>query len=392
MKVAASRAQTTVGTLMLVAALAYLVHFVPRGWIPHDEGMLAQSAERVLRGDIPHIDYQEPYTGGMSWLYAAVFKISGVDLLHLRWLLFAGALLATCLLYSILRRYLRPIGAALATWVSLAWSFPNWFTALPSWWLLICALVCVWAVIRFVETGRFHLRCCRWSFDWNRDDLQANWSVPSRRSGPVLVVRAYAARRRAQPEDLAARSVDHGCCGDCLRCDYSLASPIRCRRSLSILSSRRVCCPAFYAVPKQTSSFSNERSSQAGNRCGGGSRCAARVFNRAVHRSPSPRGLRGRSHTPPPHATSLCQLANATCRSHDHRYSNARVGAAVTSIRGRISVETSGVTGVGGCHCAPDLIPVELYCVPVHLAVHACLRCHVTDGYLLAAGTRPHSR
>ncbi len=152
MKVAASRIHKAAGVLMVVAALAYLVPFVPRGWIPHDEGMLGQSADRVLQGGIPHIDYEEPYTGGLSWLYAATFRISGADLLNVRWLLLAAASWAACLMHAIFRRFLRPTGAALATWVAIAWSFPNYFAGLPSWWLLLCALACVWAVIRFVET------------------------------------------------------------------------------------------------------------------------------------------------------------------------------------------------------------------------------------------------
>ncbi len=154
MKVASSRFQRVLALLMLAASLAYLVPFVPRGWVPHDEGMLGQSAERVMRGELPHVDYQEPYTGGLSWLYAATFHVSGVDLLHIRWLLFAGAAAATLLTYSILRRFLRPIGAALGTWVALAWSFPNWFSGLPSWWLLMCALTCLWGAIRHIETER----------------------------------------------------------------------------------------------------------------------------------------------------------------------------------------------------------------------------------------------
>src|SRR5580700_5397533 len=48
MKVSASLGHRTLGGLMIVAALAYLLHFVPRGWVPHDEGMLGQSADLVL--------------------------------------------------------------------------------------------------------------------------------------------------------------------------------------------------------------------------------------------------------------------------------------------------------------------------------------------------------
>jgi len=154
MKIAASQAHRTVSALMLVAALAYLVPFVPRGWIPHDEGMLAYSAERVLLGDLPHVDFEESYTGGLSWLYALVFKVAGVDLVNLRWLLFAAAALAVCQIYAILCRYLPPAGAALVTWVALGWSFPNYFAGLPSWWLLVCALTSLWAMIRYGEVGR----------------------------------------------------------------------------------------------------------------------------------------------------------------------------------------------------------------------------------------------
>ncbi len=136
---------------MVAAALVYLTHFVARGWIPHDEGMLAQSAERVLLGQIPHVGYEEPYTGGLSWIYAALFRFTGVELLYVRWLLYIVAVVAMYILYALLRRFLKPLAAAIATWIGLAWSFPNYFAGLPSWWLLLCALGCVWAVLRFID-------------------------------------------------------------------------------------------------------------------------------------------------------------------------------------------------------------------------------------------------
>ena len=152
MKPAASRRDVVVGAIMIVAAIAYLIGFVPLGWVAHDEGMLGQTADRVLHGEIPHVDFDEPYTGGLTWLYAGVFKVAGVDLLYVRWLLFAAAAWTAWLTYAILRRFLRPIAAALATWVAIGWSFPNYFAGLPSWWLLLCALLCVWAVVRHAET------------------------------------------------------------------------------------------------------------------------------------------------------------------------------------------------------------------------------------------------
>ena len=149
----ASAAQRMIAAGLVALSLAYLWVFVPRGWVPHDEGMIGQSAEWVLGGALPHISYQEPYTGGLTWIHAAVFRFAGIDLLYPRWLLFAGAAIAQALTYLILRRYLAPPGAALGAWLALAWSFPNYFAALPSWWVLICALACLWAFIRYVETG-----------------------------------------------------------------------------------------------------------------------------------------------------------------------------------------------------------------------------------------------
>ncbi len=107
---------------------------------------------KCFAGGFRTFEYEEAYTGGLSWIYAAVFKVGGVDLLNVRWFLFAGAGFATWLVYAIVRRYYAPIGAAFAAWVALGWSFPNYFAGLPSWWLLVCALACIWSVIRLVET------------------------------------------------------------------------------------------------------------------------------------------------------------------------------------------------------------------------------------------------
>ena len=144
-----------IAAVLLALAVVYLSWSVPRGWVPFDEGMIGQTAEWVLRGGLPHVHYQEAYTGGLTWLYAAIFRMAGVDLINVRWALFLAASVALLVVYSLVRRYLAPIGAAIATWVALAWSFPNYFAGLPSWWLLICALGCVWALYRHVETGLF---------------------------------------------------------------------------------------------------------------------------------------------------------------------------------------------------------------------------------------------
>ena len=168
------------GWLLVGASLVYLWMFMPRGWVPHDEGTIAQSAVRILLGNLPHVDYQEPYTGGLSLLHAAVFKVLGVDLVHLRWVLFAAFAAVQLLIYVILRRFLEPIGAALVAMLSLTWSFPNYFASLPSWWVLLCAIVCVWAFIRYTESGSLRFAAAA--------GLAAGLSIAFKQTGLYILV------------------------------------------------------------------------------------------------------------------------------------------------------------------------------------------------------------
>ena len=74
--------------LVLAASVSYLTQFVRSGWVPHDEGLLGQSAERVLMGERPHVDFDDPYTGGQAYLHALAFMVGGARLSSMRWVLF----------------------------------------------------------------------------------------------------------------------------------------------------------------------------------------------------------------------------------------------------------------------------------------------------------------
>ena len=56
-----------------LASALYVFQHLPMNWPPSDEGMLAQSAEHVLRGETPLRDFAEVYTGGLSHLHAVGF-------------------------------------------------------------------------------------------------------------------------------------------------------------------------------------------------------------------------------------------------------------------------------------------------------------------------------
>ena len=62
--------------VFLLSAL-YGAKDLKRGWIPSDEGTFGQSAERVLQGELPHKDFDEGYTGGLTHLHALAFRVAG---------------------------------------------------------------------------------------------------------------------------------------------------------------------------------------------------------------------------------------------------------------------------------------------------------------------------
>jgi hypothetical protein len=143
-----------VGLAVVFLSLLYLASFVDRGWIPHDEGMLGQSAERVLSGELPHRDFDEPYTGGLAGLHALAFLLLGVKLLSLRWVLLAFSVPFTVAVYAIAARLAGPFVAGLLTLLAVVWSLPNYFAGLPSWYNLFFATFGLWAFFKELESGR----------------------------------------------------------------------------------------------------------------------------------------------------------------------------------------------------------------------------------------------
>src|ERR1700684_2764641 len=92
---------------------AYVGSRIDRGWIPLDEGVLGHSAERVLAGELPHRDFDDVYTGGLSQADAAVYRLTGVRLVNLRWAMYAVFLLWVPAVFYIASRFARPGGAAI---------------------------------------------------------------------------------------------------------------------------------------------------------------------------------------------------------------------------------------------------------------------------------------
>lgn len=143
--------QVLVAVLFLGGAL--LAMYLMRGWFPHDDGSLGQSAERVLHGEVPHRDFDEIYTGLLSYIHAGVFAVFGIGTMTLRIPLFVAAMGWLAAMYRILLRFAPPAGAGLAALVAFVWSVPNYPASLPSWYILFFATFAALALIRWHESG-----------------------------------------------------------------------------------------------------------------------------------------------------------------------------------------------------------------------------------------------
>ena len=144
--------------VLLISAIYVSAH-LRNGWVPADEGTLAQSALRAMEGQLPHRDFAEIYTGGLSLLHALAFRLFGVTLMSLRICVFLFFLVWLPAFYSIAVRFTSAISAGVLTLLAVAWSFPNYPAAMPSWYNLFFATFGAAALLRYLEVRR-----ARWLF------------------------------------------------------------------------------------------------------------------------------------------------------------------------------------------------------------------------------------
>ncbi|MEM9366333.1 MAG: glycosyltransferase family 39 protein [Planctomycetota bacterium] len=137
----------------LLFSLIHLISYADKGWIPHDEGLLGQSAVRVLQGEWPHIDFDDPYTGLQAFWHATVMQLLGERSLSLRWAIVGAMLIVTALAYGIARHCVRPWMASVVAVTCMAWTTPNYFAAMPSWYNLLFSLIGTWLLIRYQHSA-----------------------------------------------------------------------------------------------------------------------------------------------------------------------------------------------------------------------------------------------
>jgi Dolichyl-phosphate-mannose-protein mannosyltransferase len=136
---------------VVVIAGVYTSFHIGRGWVAADEGTLSQSALRVMQGQLPHSDFGEVYTGGLSFIHALAFRAFGVNLMSLRICVFLFFLAWLPAVYYIALRFTSAIGAGVVTLLAVAWSYPNYPASMPSWYNLFFATFGAAALLRYLE-------------------------------------------------------------------------------------------------------------------------------------------------------------------------------------------------------------------------------------------------
>jgi hypothetical protein len=146
-------------TIVWALSLVYTASYLNRGWIPYDEGGFAQSAERVLHGELPHRDFDEPYTGGVSYLHSLAFRVFGVKLTSMRLDLFALFVIWVPALFYVASRFVSAYAAGALTILCVVWSVPNYPSPVMSWYNLFFAVFGTAALLRYIEVHNH-----RWLF------------------------------------------------------------------------------------------------------------------------------------------------------------------------------------------------------------------------------------
>jgi hypothetical protein len=133
-------------------AIAYMFHHIRGAFYDVDEGLLAQTAERVLHGQLPHRDFTDVYTGGLSMLHALALRVFGASFMATRWMLLVAVACWVPILYWIAARIARPAVAGFVVLVAVVWSVAQHPRAMPTWYTLFLATAGTAAILRFVDT------------------------------------------------------------------------------------------------------------------------------------------------------------------------------------------------------------------------------------------------
>ena len=139
-------------SIIVAALLAWPL--LDRGWTPHDDGMLGQTAERIRLGQLPHRDFEEQYTGALGVWHALAQRVFGTTMMAPRYALFSLWCGWLVMVFGIVKRSTAPWWAAAITIAAAMWTLPVYPSAMPSWYLLFCATGAAGALLNWNDGRR----------------------------------------------------------------------------------------------------------------------------------------------------------------------------------------------------------------------------------------------
>ena len=139
-------------SIIVAALLAWPL--LDRGWTPHDDGMLGQTAERIRLGQLPHRDFEELYSGALGVWHALAQRVFGTNMMAPRYALFGVWCGWLMIVFRIVKRSTAPWWAAAITVAVAMWTLPVYPSAMPSWYLLFCATGAIGALLNWNDNPR----------------------------------------------------------------------------------------------------------------------------------------------------------------------------------------------------------------------------------------------
>lgn len=138
-------------TLLWAGAVVAVALATRHFWIPLDDGTLAQSAARVLQGQLPQHDFGDPYSGLNAMLGALALRLFGDRLPSLRVPLVVGFALWLPALWLVARRFAAPAAAVGAVLLAAVLSVPAYPAAMPTWFTLYAVTWGLWCLVCFLD-------------------------------------------------------------------------------------------------------------------------------------------------------------------------------------------------------------------------------------------------
>lgn len=138
--------------LATLLAAVYLGSFACRGFLPQDDGYHAHIAERILDGELPHVDFHDGYVGGLGFLNALGLELFGARFASIRLTQYLVFLLSIPLVYWLCLGFCSAAVSFCVTLLCVVWTLPNFPIASASWYSLPFWLLGTAGLVRFIRT------------------------------------------------------------------------------------------------------------------------------------------------------------------------------------------------------------------------------------------------